>query len=137
MATDFSPTSQAAIARACEVAGHGAAIDVVSAWTPPRIDSLRQLPGEAEIVEPMLRWLREQGEALVARHRSADHEIAFHAVVGSAAGAIVDFAEAGHHDLVVVGSHGRRGVRRFLLGSVAEAVVRAAPCSVLVARGAA
>jgi nucleotide-binding universal stress UspA family protein len=37
-------------------------------------------------------------------------------------------------DLVVVGSHGRRGVGRVLLGSVAEGVVRLAPCPVLVAR---
>jgi universal stress protein family protein len=37
-------------------------------------------------------------------------------------------------DLVVVGTHGRRGVARLLLGSVAEAVVRLAPCPVLVVR---
>lgn len=37
-------------------------------------------------------------------------------------------------DLVVVGTHGRRGVRRLLLGSVAEGVVRLAPCPVLVVR---
>ncbi|HYP76608.1 MAG TPA: universal stress protein [Polyangiaceae bacterium] len=37
-------------------------------------------------------------------------------------------------DLVVVGTHGRRGIARFLLGSVAESVVRLAPCPVLVVR---
>ncbi|MEI9948410.1 MAG: universal stress protein [Pseudomonadota bacterium] len=37
-------------------------------------------------------------------------------------------------DLVVVGTHGRRGIARLLLGSVAEAVVRLAPCPVLVVR---
>ena len=37
-------------------------------------------------------------------------------------------------DLVVMGSHGRTGIKRALLGSVAEKVVRHAPCSVLVAR---
>jgi universal stress protein A len=35
---------------------------------------------------------------------------------------------------VVTGSHGRRGLRRFVVGSVAEATVRHAPCSVLVTR---
>ena len=39
-----------------------------------------------------------------------------------------------HADLILVGSHGRTGVRRWLLGSVAESVVRHAPCSVEVAR---
>jgi nucleotide-binding universal stress UspA family protein len=37
-------------------------------------------------------------------------------------------------DLIVVGSHGRAGVQRALLGSVAEGVMRAAPCAVLVVR---
>lgn len=37
-------------------------------------------------------------------------------------------------DLIVMGTHGRRGLERFFLGSVAEEVVRGAPCSVLVAR---
>lgn len=37
-------------------------------------------------------------------------------------------------DIVVVGTHGRRGIQRFLLGSVAEGVVRMAPCEVLVVR---
>jgi hypothetical protein len=37
-------------------------------------------------------------------------------------------------DMVVVGTHGRRGIARLLLGSVAEAVVRLAPCPVLVVR---
>ena len=35
----------------------------------------------------------------------------------------------------MIGSHGRRGLRRFLLGSVAETTVRYAPCSVLVVHG--
>jgi nucleotide-binding universal stress UspA family protein len=47
---------------------------------------------------------------------------------------IVDEAEAWGADLVIVGSHGRTGVKRWLMGSVAEYVVRHAPCSVEVAR---
>ena len=45
-------------------------------------------------------------------------------------------AETTNADLVVVGCHSRHGVERVLLGSVAESVVRRAPCSVLVVRGA-
>ena len=48
--------------------------------------------------------------------------------------AIVEAAGAWPADLIVVGSHGRRGVDRFLLGSVAESVVRHSPCSVEVVR---
>jgi nucleotide-binding universal stress UspA family protein len=47
---------------------------------------------------------------------------------------ILDQATTWRADLIVVGSHGRTGLRRWMLGSVAESVVRHAPCSVEVAR---
>lgn len=53
---------------------------------------------------------------------------------GPAAANILRVAEETRADLIVVGTRGRTGLRRMLLGSVAEAVVRAAPCSVLVVR---
>jgi nucleotide-binding universal stress UspA family protein len=43
-------------------------------------------------------------------------------------------AEEWHPDLIVLGSHGQKGLRQFLLGSVAEFVARHAKCSVLVVR---
>jgi|SRR5664280_109016 nucleotide-binding universal stress UspA family protein len=48
---------------------------------------------------------------------------------------IIDSAADLHADLIVVGSHGRTGIERFLLGSVAESVARNAKCSVLIVRG--
>jgi nucleotide-binding universal stress UspA family protein len=47
---------------------------------------------------------------------------------------IVDTAEQLHADLIIMGTHGRRGVSRLLLGSVAEQIVRTAPCPVLLVR---
>lgn len=47
---------------------------------------------------------------------------------------IVDYAKATAVDLIVMGTHGRRGVSHFLLGSVAERVVRTATCAVLTVR---
>jgi nucleotide-binding universal stress UspA family protein len=55
---------------------------------------------------------------------------------GPAASGIVRLAESLPAELVVLGTAGKTGLRRVLLGSVAEAVVRRAPCSVLVVRGA-
>ena len=49
--------------------------------------------------------------------------------------AIVDMAESQHIDLIVMGTHGRTGLTHVLMGSVAERVVRMAPCPVLVTRG--
>jgi nucleotide-binding universal stress UspA family protein len=53
---------------------------------------------------------------------------------GDAPSAILDAAATWPADLILVGSHGRSGINRFLLGSVSERVVRHAPCSVQVVR---
>ena len=53
---------------------------------------------------------------------------------GNAADALIAAANGQEADLIVMGSHGRRGIRRFFLGSVAESVVRVAPVPVLVVR---
>ena len=47
---------------------------------------------------------------------------------------ILDYAAAWNPDLIVVGSHGRKGLDRFLIGSVAESLARHATCSVLIVR---
>lgn len=52
--------------------------------------------------------------------------------IGNPATEIVDYAEEIGADLIVMPSHGRTGAKRFLLGSVAERVVRLAPCPVLI-----
>jgi nucleotide-binding universal stress UspA family protein len=54
--------------------------------------------------------------------------------VGTPTNAIVDYADENDVDLIVMGSHGRDGVTRILLGSVAETVVRRAPVPVTVTR---
>jgi nucleotide-binding universal stress UspA family protein len=54
--------------------------------------------------------------------------------VGQPAGEVVKTAREWTADLIVIGSHGRGGVKRVLLGSVAEEVMRQAPCPVLVIR---
>ena len=56
------------------------------------------------------------------------------ATAGPAAQTIIDLAASASAELVVVGTHGRTGLARLTLGSTAEAVIRSAPCSVLVVR---
>jgi nucleotide-binding universal stress UspA family protein len=55
-------------------------------------------------------------------------------VSADTAGAIVEYAKKAHVDVVVVGTHGRGPVAHLFMGSVAEKVVRTAPCPVLVVR---
>lgn len=80
----------------------------------------------------------EQGEGLLADAATlADdlgHEVETEVVHGTPAARIVETAEAESIDTVVIGSHGREGVSRVLLGSVAETVVRRSPVPVLVVR---
>jgi nucleotide-binding universal stress UspA family protein len=55
-------------------------------------------------------------------------------LAGTASDEIVNYATRHNIDLIVMGSHGRSGIRRAILGSVAEQVMRKSPCSVLVVR---
>ena len=75
------------------------------------------------LAEQMAEWLRTAGLNAVPLSREGDP-----------AETIVAFAEAHEVDLIVLGTHGRTGLRRLLLGSVARNVTLHAHCSVLVAR---
>ncbi|MCI0380621.1 MAG: universal stress protein [Gemmataceae bacterium] len=55
-------------------------------------------------------------------------------VEGDSVGEILRVADQNHADLIVMGTHGRRGLKRLLMGSVAEMVVRRASCPVLTVR---
>jgi hypothetical protein len=55
-------------------------------------------------------------------------------VLGTPAEAIIDYAGATGTSLIVMGTHGRTGLAHLLIGSVAEQVVRTAPCPVLTVR---
>ena len=59
-------------------------------------------------------------------------EVGIEVKLGDPSTEIVDFAKAIAADLIVLPSHGKKGISRFLLGSVAERVVRLSPCPVLV-----
>jgi nucleotide-binding universal stress UspA family protein len=82
--------------------------------------------------------MRERAEATLeaGRERAAEHGREAETVTetGRPASTIVDYAAEHGVDGIVIGSHGRQGVSRLLLGSVAETVVRRAPCPVTVVR---
>lgn len=82
-----------------------------------------------ETLAAMRRAVKEQ----VAPHHQERLKVRFEVGIGDGAAAAINQA-AQNHDLIVMGSRGRRGLSRFFLGSVAEAVARAAPVPVLVVR---
>lgn len=77
---------------------------------------------------------RKRLERLVHVALGDDHGARLHVRPGTAGYEIVFAAEREHHGLVVMGSHGRTGLSKLLLGNTAERVVERAPCSVLVLR---
>jgi nucleotide-binding universal stress UspA family protein len=81
---------------------------------------------------------REDAERILdeASDRAADagRELTTETAVGAPSRAIVQYADEHDVDQVVIGSHGRQGVTRVLLGSVAETVVRRSPVPVTVVR---
>lgn len=89
-------------------------------------------------VEAFHEAARHRGHSVVAaaarRLAAAGFSVTDEVREGDARHAILDCAEHWQADMIVVGSHGRRGLGRFLLGSVSEGVVRHAGCSVYVVR---
>ena len=81
----------------------------------------------------------DEGESLVAdvAHAASEAGVACETAVlhGHPHEVIVEYTEEHGVDLVVMGTHGRHGVQRFLLGSVTERVVRSSPMPVLTVRG--
>ncbi|GAB3318293.1 universal stress protein [Haloplanus rallus] len=88
--------------------------------------------------EHLQRTAEERTEAVLeaARETASERgiELATETVIGMPSRAIVEWAENNEIDGIVIGSHGREGVTRVLLGSVAESVVRRSPVPVTVVR---
>ena len=84
-----------------------------------------------------IRWVAEvqQEQAQVVTELRQSGINASSAIeVGDPAETILDFAENNRADLIVMSTHGRTGVQRFMYGSVAEKVLQGAPCPVLLVR---
>lgn len=127
--TDLSDTSLKAVPLATELARiHGADLHLLNVHllhsiTPSEGDA--PFPGEAEAREAL------ESSAAGIQWSQVVHEVTRGV---NAAPTILDYAADHGVDLIVMGSHGRRGFRRLLLGSVTEEVVRTARCPVLVVR---
>ena len=137
--TDGSETAAEAVKQAGDLAKQlGATLAIVSAFEPVPSSRLReerqQVPGDlAHTVGP-----REDVDATLAeaaeRSKEKGVDVETFARQGDPADAILDVAEEGNADLIIVGNKGMTGAKRFLLGSVPNKVSHHAPCSVLIVR---
>lgn len=137
--TDFGPASDAALAYAKDLAEkYSARLSLLHVLTSPEATgywtSEVYVPASLEARERLTRQARERAEnALTAEERSRCG-VVIQVRVGSVADDILDFAREHDVNLIVMGTHGRRGLSHLLLGSVAEHVLRRAPCPVVTTR---
>ena len=134
--TDYSEFSKQAIEYAFALAQTFGAkltlLHVIEAL-PPYIGFIPQ--GEATtVLENLERQACLDLAKLVPKAEDAKVEITCQAVTGTPYLKIIEVANAMRTDVIVMATHGRTGFNHFVMGSVAERVVRAAPCSVLTMR---
>jgi nucleotide-binding universal stress UspA family protein len=130
LATDGSKFSQAALEMVIkEFSKEQSEIRVLHVVNPIGYFGYPEIGAETEI---------EQGKDLADRTasilRSAGFSVTAEVLVADPRNGIIDSAERWHADLIVLGSHGRSGMERLLLGSVSEAVLHHARSSVQIVR---
>jgi len=134
---DFSPGSRDALATAAELARTQHAQLVLAHVNQPPV---WMLGGEFQFSAAMIQEMIDADEAELAKWQQLAKELGATDVVkafltGAPWDQITRAAEQDPEiDLIVMGTHGRTGLKHVLLGSVAEKTVRHAPCSVLVVR---
>ena len=137
--TDFSPPSDAALEYARILAAKfGSSLQILHVVDDPTAASeyvpdgfAPSTPGIRTALLDNARQRLDRLMNLVDRSRYHGHA---EAVLGLPAASIVDYAMATGTGLIVMGTHGRTGLAHLLMGSVAEQVVRTAPCPVLTVR---
>ena len=137
--TDFSPPSDAALEYARILAAKfGSSLEILHVIDDPTAASEFVPDGFAPSTEDIRTGLLEQAHKRLERLMNLVDRSRYHAhaeaVLGLPAQSIVDYATATGTGLVVMGTHGRTGLAHLLMGSVAEQVVRTAPCPVLTVR---
>ena len=130
VATDFSATSDAALTYGRALARtFGASLYLLHVAENQFLRSTAADP--ATLAAAHLRWLEDD---LTAADRDELRARAVVEISDSPARAIVDYARGEAIDLIVMGTHGRSAMSQILVDSVAERVVRTAPCPVLTVR---
>ena len=137
-ASDFSKASGKAFTTAVTMAKSNRAtltvLHVLAPMTPVTPDQYIGPETWQQIEAEAKRWTTRKLAELTVKARKAGVRVAVLLADGNPAKQIVRTANAGRFDLLVIGTHGRAGLAKFFLGSVAGRVVATAPCPVLTVR---
>ena len=134
---DFSEPAADALREAVESASRAphAELHVVHVYSVPSPPvQLGAMVVPEFVYHEQIEGIRQRLADWLAPYRSTSVRLTAHIRLGAPAAEIVQIASDVAANLIVVGSHSHRGWERILLGSVAEHVVRSAPCAVLVYR---
>lgn len=138
-ASDFSKTSGKALISAIVLAkANRARLTILHAHVPivPLVpEQYIEASTWDRVDTETRRWAERQVEKLAEKARKRGVRASAMMVTGDPAQQIVRMARSKRADLIVVGTHGRRGFSKFFLGSVAERVIATAPCPVMTVRG--
>lgn len=142
LAADGSEFSRAAVERVCEdfIKPENTEIKIISVYqTVLPLDNFEQSARYAEEHERAMRELAKSHADQAAgtiRNCAAEAkvELSVEVVLGAADRAVLETAENWKADLIVTGTHGRGFWGRNLIGSVSDAIIHHAPCSVLIVR---
>lgn len=128
---DFSENSEYALRYATSIAvDTGAKLHIVHVYAEP----IAYTDGfAAHISEDEFEEERAMLKRIVPPNASVPYQHEF--LIGHPADRLVEYAEKHNIDLIVMGTHGRTGLSRLLMGSIAEAVVRRAECPILTLKG--
>jgi nucleotide-binding universal stress UspA family protein len=133
IATDGSQRNRAAVEEALRIGRlYGSAVFAVYVMDLGAFESA----SADVVVSDTWTVVQQEAETALAYVRTMAEGVNLETVVldGKPAAQIVKFAEEKKIDLIVIGTQGKRGLERLLLGSVAEQVIRMAPCKVLVVK---
>jgi nucleotide-binding universal stress UspA family protein len=133
IATDGSEKNRAAVEEALQI-GHVCGSAVFAAYVMD-LSAFESASADVVIRDSWV-MIQREAEAALARVRSMAEGVHLETVTleGKPAAEIVRFAVENAIDLIVIGTQGKRGLERLLLGSVAEQIIRSAPCKILVVK---
>jgi nucleotide-binding universal stress UspA family protein len=133
-AYDGSPAAEEALRLACALAGQsGGKVTICYAVEPSKAPLLNIMPAQERegILSDVYRFADDLVKDATNRICPANADVATYIVEGSAPDAILAATQDLRSDVIVIGTHGRSGLSRVLLGSVAEGVIRASKIPVI------